>query len=211
MSRVLLDVSVPLQPGLVPLYPGDTELSLERVQALAGGDGVNVSKLGCSVHTGTHVDAPVHFIEGGGGIETVPLDALIGPVWVVDAEHLTRHIDAATLETLDIPADADRVLFRTRNSRLWDDPRFTEDFIALTPDGARALVERGVRLVGIDYLSVAPYDEPAPTHVALLGAGVAVVETLDLRAATPGPYHLTCLPVRLVGCDGAPARAVLQR
>lgn len=211
MTRVLLDVSVPLQPGLVPLYPGDTELTVERVQALAGGDGVNVSKLGCSVHAGTHVDAPVHFIEGGGGIETVPLDALIGPAWVVDAEHVTRHIDAATLDTLDIPVGRDRVLFRTRNSRLWDDPRFTEDFIAITPDGASALVEQGVRLVGVDYLSVAPYDDPAPTHVVLLGAGVAVVETLDLRAAAPGPYHLTCLPAKLIGCDGAPARAVLQR
>ncbi len=210
MNGMLLDISVPLKPGRVPLYPGDTELSLERVQALAR-DGVNVSALGCSVHAGTHVDAPVHFIEGGGGVETVPLDALIGPAWVVDAGRVTGHIDAATLATLEIPAGAERVLFRTPNSRLWDEPRFTEDFIALTPDGARALVERGVRLVGVDYLSVAPYHEPAPTHVALLGAGVAVVETLDLRAATPGPYHLTCLPVRLVGCDGAPARAVLQR
>ena len=205
----LIDVTVPLRPGLVPLYPGDTPLTVERAQALAQGDPSNVSRLECSAHCGTHVDAPVHFIEGAGGVETVPLDALIGPVWVVDAEQVTTSIDAAAVDALDIPADAERVLFRTRNSQLWDSPRFVEDFVALSEDGARALVERGVRLVGIDYLSVAPYGDPAPTHVALLGAGVAVVEALDLRRAVPGRYALTCLPLLVVGADGAPARAVL--
>ena len=209
MPGSLIDVTVALRPGRVPLYPGDTELAVERVQALGRGDPANVSRLECSVHCGTHVDAPVHFIEGAGGVETVPLEALIGPAWVVDAAGAPGHLDAAVVEALDIPRDAERVLFRTRNSALWDAPRFSEDFVAITEEGARALVERGLRLVGIDYLSVAPYDDPAPTHVALLGAGVAVVESLDLRRAPPGRYHLTCLPALLVGSDGAPARAVL--
>lgn len=210
MTRPLIDVTVPLRAGRVPLYPGDTELTVERVQQIRTGDQANVSRLECSTHCGTHVDAPVHFIEGAGGVETVPLEALIGPAWVIDAAEVTGHIDAATVAALDIPADAQRVLFRTSNSRIWDRPHFTEDFVAVTEDGAQALVERGVQLVGIDYLSVAPYDDPAPTHVALLGAGVAVVETLDLRRAPPGRYHLSCLPLLLAGVDGAPARALIR-
>ena len=209
MAGLLIDITVPLRAGRVPLYPGDTELTVERVQTLERGDPSNVSRLECSVHCGTHVDAPGHFLEGAGGIETVPLEALVGLARVVDATSVPGHLDAAAVAALDIPPDTQRVLFRTRNSRLWDAPRFVEDFVAITEDGARALVERGVRLVGIDYLSIAPYDDPAPPHVALLEAGVAIVETLDLREVAPGSYFLTCLPTLLVGSDGAPARAVL--
>jgi arylformamidase len=209
MAGGRIDVTVPLRPGAVPVYPGDTELTVERMQELAAKGLSNLSRLECSAHCGTHVDAPVHFIDGAGGIETVPLDALVGEAWVVDATAVTGHIDAAAVAALDIPAGAERVLFRTRNSDLWDSPRFSEDFVAVTEDGARALVDRGVRLVGVDYLSVAPYGDPTPTHVVLLGAGVAVVEALDLRRAAPGRYSLVCLPMLLVGCDGAPARAVL--
>jgi arylformamidase len=207
----LLDVTVPLRPGRVPLYPGDAPFELESVSSIADGDPSNNSKLTCSVHSGTHVDAPVHFLPGAGGIETVPLDALVGPAYVVDATHVTAHIDGPALDTIDIPENAERVLFRTSNSRLWADAAFHEDFVALAPDAAAALVERGVRLVGIDYLSIAPYGDPAPTHETLLRAGVAVVEALDLREAEPGPYDLTCLPALLVGSDGAPARVVLAR
>lgn len=206
----LIDVTVPLRPGQVPLYPGDTELTVERVQARSTGADANVSRLECSVHCGTHVDAPVHFLDGAGGVETVPLDALVGSAHVVDATAAPGHLDAAAVAGLDIPPGTERLLLRTRNSPLWAAPAFTADFVAVTADGALALVERGLRLVGIDYLSVAPYDDPVPTHRVLLGAGVAVVECLDLRAAPPGPYHLTCLPLLLVGSDGAPARAVLQ-
>jgi arylformamidase len=205
----LLDVTVPLAEGRVPLYPGDEELSLKRTSSREEGDASTNSRLSCSAHAGTHVDAPVHFLPGTGGIETVPLDALIGPAYVVDAQQVDGHIDASALAGLGIPDDAERVLFKTRNSRLWDDPEFTEDFVAVLPDAAAALVERGVRLVGIDYLSIAPYGDPAPTHETLLRAGVAIVEALDLREASPGAYTLTCLPLRLVGSDGCPARAVL--
>lgn len=205
----MLDVTVALRPGQVPLYPGDTPLELERAQSIAAGDRCNVSRLQCSVHAGTHVDGPAHYLDGAPGVEVVPLDALIGRTWVADATRVERHIDAAVLRDLEIPPDAERVLFRTRNSRLWDEPRFTPDFVAIREDAAHALVDRGLRLVGIDGISIAPYTEQTPTHVALLRSGVAVVETLDLRRADQGWFDLVCLPLLLPGADGAPARAVL--
>lgn len=206
-----VDISVALIPGRTPIYPGDTELELDRVQSRAGGDPSNVSRLVCSTHCGTHVDAPAHFFDGQPGVDEVPLDTLLGPCWVADATTVSDRLDAAALAGIDIPADAARVLFRTRNSQLWDTPRFTEHFVALTPDAAEMLAGRGVRLVGIDYLSIAPYDDPAPTHESLLRAGVTILETLDLRPVEPGWWTLTCLPLRLAGADGAPARAVLSR
>jgi arylformamidase len=207
--RGVADITVALRPGHVPLYPDDTPLELEHHQSIAEGHHANVSRLQCSVHAGTHVDGPSHYLDGGPGVESVALDALIGRTWVADATDVERHIDGAVVAALDIPPDAERVLFHTRNSRLWDAPRFTPDFLALTEDGARALVERGVRLVGIDGISIAPYEDQAPTHVVLLEAGVAVVETLDLRDVAAGWYGLVCLPLLLPGADGAPARALL--
>jgi len=206
-----VDVTVPLVPGRVPLYPGDTELEVTRVQARAEGGDANVSKLVCSLHCGTHVDGPAHFFDGRPGVETVEVEALIGPAWVVDATSTTAMLDAARLDQLEIPPGSTRVLFKTTNSAIWDDPSFVEDFVAVTADGAAALVQRGVRTVGIDYLSIAPYDNPAPTHEVLLDARVAIIETLDLRSVDPGAWHLTCLPMRIPGADGAPARALLSR
>jgi arylformamidase len=205
----MLDVTVALRPGYVPLYPDDTPLELEHVQSLAAGDPRTVSRLQCSVHAGTHVDGPAHYLRGAPGVEAVPLDALIGRCWVADATGIEHHIDVAALNRLTVPDDAERILFRTRNSRLWDDPHFTPDFLAVREDAAEALVQRGVRLVGIDGLSIAPYAEQTPTHVTLLRSGVAVVETLDLRRAEQGWYELICLPLLMPGADGAPARAVL--
>ncbi|WP_432488526.1 cyclase family protein [Kineococcus sp. SYSU DK018] len=208
MDRTPIDVSVPLVPGRVSLYPGDTELVVERHQSLAA-EGANVSRLSCSARCGTHVDAPVHFLEGAGGIETVPLDVLVGPCEVVDATGPTGHLDATAVRDLRFPDGTERVLLRTRGGALWDGPGFSDQFPALTGDGAAALVERGVRLVGIDYLSIAPFDDPAPAHEALLRAGVVVVEALDLRGVAPGAYSFTCLPLLVPGADGAPARAFL--
>jgi arylformamidase len=204
----MIDVTVPLVPGRVPLYPGDTPLVVERAQERTESS-PNVSKLVCSVHAGTHVDAPVHFLDVADGIESVPVDTLIGATWVVDARNVWGSIDAAALAELAIPPEAERILFRTRNSELWDDPRFIEDFIFVAPDAARLLVDRGLRLVGIDYLSIASYHDPVPTHDVLLRAGVVIVETLDLRAVEPGWYDLLCLPLLIPGADGAPARALL--
>ncbi len=209
MTRYV-DVTVPLLPGRVPLYPGDTDLEVRRQQHRAQGDPANVSSLTCSLHCGTHVDAPVHFFDGEPGVDTVRLDTLIGPVWVADATGVPGPIDGAALAGIDIPDGAERVLFKTSNSALWDAPRFVEDFVFLTPDAATAMARRGVRLVGIDYLSIASYEDPAPTHEALLRAGVTILETLDLRDVEPGWWTLTCLPLRIPGADGAPARAVLS-
>jgi arylformamidase len=210
VAMQLLDVTVPLRPGMV-VFDGDPPVRLERVASLAGGDAVNLSRLDFGVHSGTHVDAPVHFIDGAGGVETLPLDAMVGPALVADGSGLERHIDAAALAGLGIPAGTERVLFKTPNSALWALGSFSPDFLALTESGAQALIDLGVRLVGIDYLSVAPFGDPGPVHRALLGAGVVVVEGLDLRAADPGPCQLWCLPARIDGCDGAPARAVIGR
>ncbi|MBM9465983.1 cyclase family protein [Nakamurella leprariae] len=206
-----VDVTVPLVPGEVPLYPGDTDLEIRRDQRLVDGDAANVSSMTCSLHCGTHVDAPVHFLDGHPGVDAVPIDTLIGPAWVADATGVDGDLDEAALAILGIPPEATRVLFRTSNSALWDTRRFSEDFVALTPTAAAVLAGRGVRLIGIDWLSVASYRDPAPTHQVLLRAGVTVLETLDLRAVEPGWWTLTCLPLRIPGADGAPARAVLSR
>lgn len=206
----IFDISVPVHPGMV-VYDGDPDVHMERVKTIAGGSSANVSRLDFGVHTGTHIDAPVHFIEGAGATETVALDALVGPAVVVDATMQTDNIDAAALSRLEIPAGTTRVIFKTQNSRLWDLPAFSADFIGLLGDAAEVLVEQGVRLVGIDYLSIGPKGNGVPTHTALLRAGVVILEGLDLRGVTPGPYRLVALPLRLVGSDGAPTRAVLIR
>jgi arylformamidase len=206
-----VDISVALLPGQTPVYPGDPGLEIERVQSRADGYPANVSRLVCSTHCGTHIDAPAHFFDGQPGADQVPLETLLGPCWVADATAVRDRLDAAALAELDVPADATRVLFRTTNSALWNTRRFTEQFVAVTADAADVLAGRGARLIGIDYLSIAPYDDPAPTHEALLRAGVTILEALDLRDVEPGWWTLTCLPLRLVGVDGAPARAVLSR
>ena len=206
----LIDITVPIRPGMI-VYDGDPDVSLERTASIAAGAICNVSRLDAGVHTGTHIDAPVHFIEGGAGAEATPLDALIGRAYVVDATQVDGDIDSATLEQLDLPADAARVLLKTPNSQLWERDRFSPDFVGLTASAARYLVERGVRLVGADYLSVAPQSDPAPTHIALLGAGAVILEGLDLRGVDPGWYRLVCLPLLIEGSDGAPARALLMR
>ena len=192
------------------VYEGDPPVLIERVYSLEDEDLANVSSLDFGAHTGTHIDAPVHFLEGRGGVETIPLDALIGPAVVVDARHLSEDIGARALGTLRIPVGTQRVLFKTPNSALWERPGFSDDFIGLTETAARKLAARGVRLVGIDYLSIAPRHDPAPTHRILLEAGIVILEGLDLRNVTPGDYDLVALPLLIPGSDGGPARALLR-
>jgi arylformamidase len=201
----LIDVTVPLRAGMVT-YPGDPTVQTELHSSIGRGDAVNLTRLDFGVHSGTHVDAPSHFLDGEGGAEALPLDALVGPAAVVDARSVTGVLDRDALERLDLP-DVPRLLFRTGNSELWEHDAFAEEFVQLDGSGAEVLVERGVTLVGIDYLSIG--DEDA--HRVLLGAGVVPVEGLDLRAAEPGEYELLCLPMKLVGADGAPARVLLRR
>lgn len=203
--RIVHDISVSIRPGM-HVYAGNPGVQLELHESIAEGAIANVSKLELGVHSGTHVDAPSHFIDGASGTESLPLAALVGPAAVVDATAIDGDIDEDALASLDLPA-ADRLLLKTTNSALWGEPSFTHDFIRLNGSGARYLIERGVRLIGIDYLSIG--DEDA--HRELLGAGVVPLEGLDLRGVDPGAYQLVCLPLKLEGSDGAPARAILLR
>jgi arylformamidase len=204
-----IDISVPIEPD-TPIFAGDPRFKMELAASIAAGAVCNLTRLELGAHTGTHLDAPRHFIDGAPTSESIPLEACIGPAWVVDATRLTATIRAADLATLDIPAGETRLLFKTRNSELWGRPGFQSGFTALDASAAVNLVERGVRLVGIDYLSIAPFGDPAATHLALLGAGVVILEGTNLRAVAPGPVELLCLPIRLVGSDGVPARALVR-
>lgn len=208
-----IDVTVPLATGM-PAYPGEAPPRFRLIKSLGRGDVADVSSVEMALHSGTHVDAPGHFLVGGAGVESLALDTLVGPCLVVDVE-AEPHVGAAELASALRHERPERILLRTRNSRshpaCWDRPAFTPDFAALAADGARWLVERGVRLVGIDYLSVEPFGATKPaTHLVLLSAGVVIVEGLDLRATDAGSYELLCLPAPMAGRDGAPARVVLR-
>ncbi|MBS2029753.1 MAG: cyclase family protein [Deltaproteobacteria bacterium] len=207
-TRGWLDVSVPIRDGMVR-WPDNPSIQLERTMDLAAGDEATVSRLSLGVHSGTHVDAPLHFIQGAAGIDEVPLENLIGRARVLDI-HNPSSIGVAELRPLE-PRAGERLLFRTRNSeRSWPSQPFLEDFVFLSLEGAKYLVGCGVRTVGIDYLSIAGMKEGVPTHRALLEAGIGIIEGLDLHAVAPGVYELLCLPLRLAGADGAPARALLR-
>lgn len=206
----LIDISLTLHPDL-PVWPGDAPVMLERVRSIAEGNTSNDTRLRCSVHAGTHVDAPCHFLENGASVDQLPLDVLVGPATVVAIED-TSVITPNDLMDRNLPGDTRRLLIRTPNSELWSDPshRFHRDFVALNPAAAQWVVDQGIRLIGVDYLSVQRYsDTNAATHRILLKAGVVIVEGLDLRGVRPGSYELMCLPMKLAGSDGAPARAVL--
>lgn len=209
---MIYDISIPIDANL-PVWDGDPPISVERVMRMEAGDAYNLTRLEISAHTGTHVDAPLHFVPGGGAVESLALGALTGPARVVEFD-LEGDIGAAHLEAAAIPPGTQRLIFKTRNSRLWEQrpTPFVTTFSGVAEDGARWLVERGVRLVGIDYLSIEGYasvEAGSPVHRILLGAGVVVLEGLDLRAVPPGAYDLFCLPVKISGADGAPARAIL--
>ncbi|MCY2929377.1 MAG: cyclase family protein [Planctomycetota bacterium] len=202
------DISLPIHPAML-VWPGDCQPRFPRTGDLAAGDEATVTAITFSAHTGTHVDAPNHFIAGAPGVDSLDLSVLIGPAVVVDTGDAGA-ISARVLAALDIPHGSTRVIFRTANTRT-DALRkaFREDYVGLTPDGAQWLLDRGVRLIGVDYLSVGSTRENVATHNLLLGAGVILLETLDLAALRPGPYQLIALPLKLVGLDGAPTRALL--
>jgi arylformamidase len=205
----LIDVSVPIDATLAT-YPHNTPFSVEAIRRQARGDRSNLSTIHMSAHTGTHVDAPAHVVDGGAGVEALPLEILCGRARVIEVTS-RKAITADDLERLDLTEDI-RLLIKTYNSRLWGDPTFHSDYIGIAESAAKLLVHQGVKLVGIDYLSVEPYGtEGAPTHQLLLGAGMVVIEGLNLRDVDPGVYEMYCLPLAIVGCDGAPARVVLRR
>lgn len=206
----IIDISVTLSNSL-PVWPGDPRIKLERVRKIEEGANSNVSRLEMQVHSGTHIDAPIHFLPGEIGVESLSLPDLIGPCYVLEIPEDSGQISRDVLDSLLIPRGVNRLLFRTKNSNQWvsGENEFYTEFIGLTEDGARCLVDRGIRVIGIDYLSIAPYKQSRPTHEVLLKAGVIVIEGLDLHAVNTGYYSLICLPLKLAGSDGAPARVVL--
>ena len=203
-----IDISLPIRDGMI-VYEGDPEVSVRTAMALDRGDVANVSTLRFGSHTGTHLDAPLHFIDGAPSVDILPLDLLIGPARVieVDTERTIEpsHVRAARLE------DCPRVLFKTRNSALWDRPAFSRDYTALSEAAAHMLLECGVKLVGIDYLSIEAFGAQGHrVHRLLLAAGVVILEGLDLRGVAARDYELICLPLRIAGGDGSPCRAILR-
>ncbi len=202
----LHDISVPVREGM-PIYHDNPGFEIHLDSRIADGAGVNISKITMGAHTGTHIDGARHFFDDGPGTEALPLDAMCGRCEVVELASVGRGpIGEATLRGAAIPAGTERLLLKTPNSLLWERDEFTHDFARLDGGGATYALEIGLRLIGIDYLSIGDHD----AHVALLGAGVVALEGLDLRAVEPGPYELLCLPLRLLGSDGAAARAVLR-
>ncbi len=207
MSRIY-DISVPIRSGGI-VYPGNPEIDITLQQAVAKGAGANVSTIQFGSHTGTHADASRHFFDDGQPVDQIPLERLIGPALLVSFPDDVRAIGAAELKAHDLKGRT-RVLLRTRNSALLSQQQFVPDYTFLAPDGAEYLVDKGVELVGIDYLSIEQFHSGHHrTHRTLLGKSVVILEGLDLSVPPPGEYQLICLPLRLEGCDGAPARAVL--
>jgi arylformamidase len=205
----IFDVTVPISKEL-PVYPGDPAVKIERKATIGKNEAkYNLSRYSFGAHTGTHVDAPFHFIESGITVDKLPLELLMGRARVVEVT--SPRIDETALKEFDFTADA-RVLFKTRNSYLWSQPRFVEDYVYISPGAARALVNEGIKVVGIDYLSVEKFgSETFETHLTLLQAGTLIIEGLDLREVEPGDYDLICLPLKVKDGDGSPARVVLRQ
>jgi arylformamidase len=209
----IYDITFPISGG-TPVYEGDPSIKLETSHAIARGDAANVTAVCMGVHSATHVDAPNHFIEGTRRVHELDLERFIGAARVVEVEESVTAISAEMIEKTDLRG-VERVLFKTRNSQFWNEPEkgFRKDFTYIEPEAARALVRLGVKLVGIDYLSVEKFGSPDfSAHIAFLEREVAVVEGLDLRRVPAGDYELICLPLKIISetGDGAPARAVLR-
>lgn len=206
----IYDVTLTIKPEM-PVWPKDPPVKIERVNKIEEGANANVSHLAMGAHTGTHVDAPFHFLPEGASIETLDLSILVGPVQVVEMSPEVNEITAEHIRQAGLAEGLSRVIFKTRNSTYWAEgvDEFQTGFVGISVDGAQELVERGIRLVGIDYLSVAPYKRSRPTHEALLKSAMVIVEGLDLSQVPAGIYQLCCLPLKIKNCDGAPARVIL--
>jgi arylformamidase len=212
-SNGWIDATATLDPTTTPVYPGNAPLKFDFVSDMRRGDGFTLSALSLGAHSGTHIDAPSHFIRDGATIDQVPLDRLIGPARVIDIADAVQSIDAAELNRHSWRG-ASRVLFRTRSSHHgWmSDSTFHRDFAYIAPDAARLLADAGVQLVGVDYNSAEQFGAAAPlTHRALLGKGIPIVEGLVLDKVLAGDYDLIVLPIKIGGHEGAPARAVLRK
>lgn len=203
------DITLTVTPQMI-VWPGDPQVQMHRISNIEAGDTSNVTQITMSCHTGTHVDAPDHFLNNGITVENLSLDLLVGRVYVLHLPDVDM-ITASVLMDAEIPPRTRRLLFKTRNSEIWakGGQDFQTDFVGLSVDAAELLVDRNVRLVGIDYLSIAPFKMGKPVHSILLDAGVVIIEGLDLSQVSQGRYTLHCLPLKLGGAEGAPTRAVL--
>lgn len=209
MTGDWIDVTRPVDAQMA-VWPGDDQPVIEQILFIDRGDICNLSRMAMSVHVGTHMDAPRHFINGGAPMDALPMDAVLGEARVIEIH------DPVAIRPEELPADlaaGERVLFKTRNSRqLWSKPGFQEDFVYISREAAEILAARGVRTVGVDYLSIGGFNtDMVETHEAILGAGIWAIEGLDLSQIEPGRYEMACLPMKLAGADGAPARVALRR
>lgn len=203
----IYDVSVPISPEM-PVYPGDPKISIEVRESIAKGAPCNVSSISLGSHTGTHIDPPYHFIESGIKVDQIPLNLLMGRTRIV--ETTAKCIDKSVLKEIELD-DCIRLIFKTRNSYLWNSTAFAQDYVYVTPEAADILVSSGIKLVGIDYLSIEQYGSTTfQTHKTLLGNGVIIIEGLNLSEVDPGNYEMICLPLKIKDADGAPARVVLR-
>ncbi|MBE0656558.1 MAG: cyclase family protein [Bryobacteraceae bacterium] len=209
MANKWIDVTRPVEAGMA-VWPGDDAPVIEQILFMDRGDICNLSKMAMSVHVGTHMDAPRHFINDGVSMDALPLDAVMGEARVVEIH------DPVAIRPEELPDDisaGERILFKTRNSNeLWSKPGFQEDFVYISREAAQILAAKGVRTVGVDYLSIGGFHtDMVETHEAILGAGIWAIEGLDLSQVEPGRYEMACLPMKLTGSDGAPARVALRR
>jgi len=203
------DISITISPDMTT-WPGDPAVVIERAQKLEEGAMANVSRMDIGVHTGTHIDAPYHFISKGKTVDQIPLDTLIGRARVVEVSVTTDRITDSLISELMGEESSERLLFKTRNSQILNKRLpFDENFSALDREGARYLVDNGVKLIGIDYLSAAPFDDVEEVHQILLAGGIVILEGLDLSSVNTGLYDMVCLPLKLEGIEGSPSRVVL--
>lgn len=206
----IIDISVSIDEN-IPVWPTANPPQCKKTFSLDKGHSANDSTLRIGLHTGTHIDAPLHFIKNGKSVDKLPLDIFIGPVFVA---HLpkAKEISTKELESLKIPKNVERILFKTTNSSLWvKREKFDKDYVGITVDGAQWLAKRKLRLIGVDYLSIAKYDEAIEVHQVLLGKGIILLEGIDLTKAKSGTYTLMCLPMKLANLEAAPVRAILTK
>jgi len=205
----IIDISVGIDENL-PVWPGDPNPHLSWIGSINAGDSANITGISMGAHTGTHIDAPLHFLQNGASLDEISLSTLIGDAQVLEVPGDAALITAEVLTSLE-EICCERLLLKTRNSQFWSGSglEFRQDFTALDVSAAEFLVRRGVRLIGIDYLSIAPFNDPTPTHTLLLRQNVVILESINLADVPAGFYQLVCLPIKLTAREAAPVRAVL--
>lgn len=206
---MIIDISVPIDDKL-PIWPNSPKPKFSKISSIRGGDSANDTEIKMSVHTGTHIDAPLHFIQNGKSVEKLDLKTFFGPVFVVYLPKI-KEITSRDIRKLNLPKKTERILFKTENSNLWRKKisKFNKNYVGLTVDAAEWLSKKGVKLVGIDYLSIAKFDEAEEVHKILLEKGIIILEGINLNKVKQGRYQLVCLPVKIAGLEASQTRAIL--